>query len=64
MYRSGKVVWPFYCCDPGWSVLSMYRKIYSHANSIRVMMMMMMMSPPINLYHKQRTSPTNFSKII
>ena len=42
MYRSGKVVWPFYCCDPGWSVLSMYRKIYSHANSIRVMMMMMM----------------------
>ena len=43
MYRSGKVVWPFYCCDPGWSVLSMYRKIYSHANSIRVLMMMMMM---------------------
>ena len=43
MYRSGKVVWPFYCCDPGWSVLSMYRKIYSHANTIRVMMMMMMM---------------------
>ena len=41
MYRSGKVVWPFYCCDPGWSVLSMYRKIYSHANSIRVLMMMM-----------------------
>ena len=39
MYRSGKVVWPFYCCDPGWSVLSMYRKIYSHANSIRVLMM-------------------------
>ena len=43
MYRSGKVVWPFYCCDPGWSVLSMYRRIYSHANSIRVLMMMMMM---------------------
>ena len=20
MYRSGKGVWPFYCCDPGWSV--------------------------------------------
>ena len=47
MYRSGKVVWPFYCCDPGWSVLSMYRKIYSHANSIRVMMMMMIV--PLSL---------------
>ena len=44
MYRSGKVVWPFYCCDPGWSVLSMYRKIYSHANSIIRVMMMMMIS--------------------
>ena len=22
MYRSGKDVWPFYCCDPGWSVFN------------------------------------------
>ena len=28
---------------PAGASLSMYRKIYSHANSIRVMMMMMMM---------------------
>ena len=20
--RSGKDVWPFYCCDPGWSVFN------------------------------------------
>ena len=22
MYRSGKDVWFFYCCDPGWSVFN------------------------------------------
>ena len=27
---------PFMRSDPGWSVLSMYRKIYSHANSVVV----------------------------
>ena len=31
----------------------MYRKIYSHANSIRVMMMMMMMMTPGNSYFAQ-----------
>ena len=58
MYRSGKVVWPFYCCDPGWSVLSMYRKIYSHANSIRVMMMMMMMMMHLCLRPPTTTTTT------
>ena len=31
----------------------MYRKIYSHANSIRVMMMMMMMTAEITLAQGQ-----------
>ena len=30
MYRSGKGVWPFYCCDPGWSVfVNLSRDIFS-----------------------------------
>ena len=30
MYRSGKGVWPFYCCDPGWSVfINISRDIFS-----------------------------------
>ena len=29
-YRSGKGVWPFYCCDPGWSVfINVSKDIFS-----------------------------------
>ena len=33
MYRSGKDVWPFYCCDPGWSVFNDVSRD-TNANSI------------------------------